>query len=195
MKKLFTSLLLSTILVSAYASQHIITVSDFSYSPAQVNAVVGDTIIWQHNSGSHPTVSSNGAFAGFTISQSNPVHAMVFTATGNFPYHCVPHQAMGMVGNITVSAVSATPAFVKNVEVSVYPNPASDVITVAHNLERIDGIKITNMIGQQVRFVRPSSGQLHQLQVNIADLPKGMYMVNLQSNGNTVFTKRIVKDR
>ena len=102
---------------------------------------------------------------------------------------------MGMVGSITVNQVMSTPSYNKNAEVAVYPNPATDVVNVTYNMADVDGIKITNMIGQQVRFVRQEFGNTGAVRVSLAELPKGMYLVNVQVKGTTVYTRRLIKSR
>ena len=184
--------------LSAYATRHTVQVGNNFYSPAQLTINQGDTVRFQWVGGNHPTASDNNAFPMFSMNSASQTQDLVLLA-GNYPYHCVAHGAaggIGMAGRIVVSVVNAAPAFVKaNAEVSVYPNPASEQITISHNIQHVDAIKLTNMIGQQVKFVKPAFGGSDQVQINIADLPKGIYFVNLQQNGTTVFTRRMVKDR
>ncbi len=197
MKKLFTAFCLSLLALSASATVHNVTVQDNSYSPAQLTINLGDTVRfqWVAGSSSHPTQSDNGGFQPFNMDDNNPTHLLILQAVGTYPYHCIPHQGMGMVGTITVNSPTAAPEAIKKAEVAVFPNPANQQITVTHNFQQIDGVRVTNMIGQQVRFVKPQFGSNNRVVINIADLPKGMYLVNLQFKGNTVFTQRLVKDR
>ena len=195
MKKLFTALCLSVLALSASATVHTVNVSNNVYSPKQLTITLGDTVRFQWVAGNHPTKAVDDLFPGFEMSQLNPTHDLILDSLGTYAYYCEPHQAQGMTGTIVVTAVSSAAAAVKKSEVSVYPNPASSRVTVSHNFQNIDGVRITNMIGQQVRFVRPMAGTAGKVEIDIADLPKGIYLVNLQSRGATVFTQRLVKDR
>lgn len=69
--------------------------------------------------------------------------------------------------------------------VSVYPNPAKDNITV--EAENISNVVIYNSIGQTV-FAKDCNTE--KLIVNTNDLESGIYMVKIVANGNTI-TKKV----
>ena len=72
-----------------------------NYSPAQVTINVGDTVKWQGNFSVHPLVSDDGLWA--TVSGGS-VFSFTFTSPGTFRFHCQVHEALGMSGQVTVSA-------------------------------------------------------------------------------------------
>jgi hypothetical protein len=71
-----------------------------------------------------------------------------------------------------------------NLEVSLYPNPANDVLNIETALE-IQSVEIYNIQGQKVRTA-------NQKQINISDLAAGIYMVRIQDTENNTATKKIV---
>ena len=112
--KLFYSSLFSLLLcVSAFATTWNVTVTNFSFSPSQVNAVVGDVIRFNWQLGSHTTTCGSGLPgtslpAGANewdaaISLGNPTFSYTLTVAGNYLYGCSPHFAFGMQGTIIVS--------------------------------------------------------------------------------------------
>jgi len=98
-----------------------------------------------------------------------------------------------MAGTITVSALAAPKNVQDALSLNVSPNPATEQIVVDHNYPQVDLIRITNAIGAEKRSVRSVSGM--PLTLNIADLPAGVYFVSLQSKGQRIVTKRLVKER
>jgi len=72
-----------------------------------------------------------------------------------------------------------------NLQVSLYPNPATDVLNIEMANE-INSIEIYNIQGQKVRTA-------NQKQINISDLAAGLYMVRIQDNDNGIATKKFVK--
>ena len=71
--------------------------------------------------------------------------------------------------------------------VSIYPNPTSDVV----NLSSVDGIKaisITNLSGKTVW-----SGGASEFPLNISSYAKGIYLVNVVTEGGVKTEKVIVK--
>jgi plastocyanin len=105
------------ILLFHYGSQATtwtVTVADFSFNPATVNAVVGDVIKFDWVSGFHTTTCGSGL-------AEHPCHLVLrhgmreyhfpalrfsytVTVVGNYLYGCVPHFASGMQGTIIASS-------------------------------------------------------------------------------------------
>jgi plastocyanin len=81
---------------------------DFSFTPQTVTIQTGDTVVWTNGGGTH-TVTGDGADP-FCGSGAIPMSCSeTFTNTGTFPYHCVFHQSLGMVGTVIVLAGTNAP--------------------------------------------------------------------------------------
>jgi alpha-tubulin suppressor-like RCC1 family protein len=75
---------------------------------------------------------------------------------------------------------------------TLYPNPASNYITVISDNENITGIEIYNVMGQMV-YNALSSFKNKEATVNVSSLPDGVYMMRLLSNGNSLNKEFIVQ--
>lgn len=82
----------------------VVTASGTSFTPAAVTIGAGHTVRWVNGSGSHTVTPDNAAQTGAWQSASLGAGAFehTFTVADVFPYHCIPHQAMGMTGTVTV---------------------------------------------------------------------------------------------
>jgi len=69
-------------------------------------------------------------------------------------------------------------------QVSVYPNPTSDIIYIK-GLEKVEKIRVLDFTGRILKEVKGD-------QINIANLPKGQYIVNFYTN-NEVISRKILK--
>ena len=114
--------------------------------------------------------------------------------------HNYLYSASCIAGNkmfINASSNSATYAIYKsitsntsiinmldNFHFSIYPNPASDYITIKSQ-EKIDIIKIFNMNGELLKLSTDCN-------VFIGDLPHSVYFINIIYNNNTTQTKKII---
>ena len=77
--------------------------------------------------------------------------------------------------------------------ISLYPNPASDSITLDYRgNEPLIQLTIVNVNGQ-IMLRKDLSDFNGQQQINIEDLSAGMYFVNLESTQNTITKKLIIK--
>lgn len=100
-------------------------------------------------------------------------------------------QYVMFLDNVQVTAATMGVNDVTTSNLSVYPNPANNIINVsgANNI-LLEGVQIVDMNGRTVKTV--SLGGVTEAQINIADLSAGMYVMNLSSDQGMV-TKKIVK--
>jgi hypothetical protein len=73
--------------------------------------------------------------------------------------------------------------------VNIYPNPVQDRLVIT-NTNGIENVTIYNALGQPIKQLVVNN---EQLSIEVKDLPKGIYTVQLrQANGATI-TKQFVK--
>jgi hypothetical protein len=70
-------------------------------------------------------------------------------------------------------------------EVTIYPNPAASELTISAT-EKMTTISITNLLGQAV-YTHEYNTQ--QLQVDVAELPKGIYLIRINGTDVRKFLK------
>lgn len=99
-------------------STHVVNQFGFSFSPVDLDIVVGDTVEWHWNDGDHTVTEGTGpvpngseAFHSL-LGPGNPVVSVTFDSAflaanprpGNvYDYYCVPHLFANMAGTVTVS--------------------------------------------------------------------------------------------
>lgn len=115
MKLLYTSLMVLLFHCTTNATIYNVAVANNTFSPATVNAVVGDVIQFNWVAGIHTTTCGSGLPgtslpAGATewdspIDATSTSFSYTLTTVGTYLYGCTPHFAFGMKGNITVSGV------------------------------------------------------------------------------------------
>ncbi len=119
MKKIKIIILITILNISfspfsnAFATKHIISVQNYSFSPASItNVTVGDTMRWVWVSGSHTTTSttipSGAGTWNSNINSTTTSFEYKVTVAGSYNYKCTPHAAMGMVGTFDATAQTAT---------------------------------------------------------------------------------------
>ncbi|HUH36125.1 MAG TPA: T9SS type A sorting domain-containing protein [Moheibacter sp.] len=73
--------------------------------------------------------------------------------------------------------------------ISIYPNPAADFVQVSSKASKIDSYDLTDTSG---RKVLSSKVNAFETKIDIKHLPKGVYILTLKSNGQSIH-KKIVK--
>ena len=168
----------------------VVTTGSFSFSPATVNAMLGDTVVFSvsasHNAVevSSSTWAANGTTplgGGFNI--TSPGGVVILTATGIRYYVCTFHVAsMGMKGQINVSATGIFENDNKY-DIRVFPNPTADFITLdfTTNVNEAVNVDVFNLVGVKVMDLDNGNnfeGSFTR-RFEVASLPKGIYFINI----------------
>lgn len=95
--------------LKAGAAIHTVTVTNFQFSPSNLNVVVGDIIRWQWAEGVHNSVSlvvPPGAAPWNSPELSSPGNTFSYTVTvaGSYQYECAYHAGF-MTGSFTASSI------------------------------------------------------------------------------------------
>jgi len=84
-----------------------------------------------------------------------------------------------------IYVLEITPTEVRATSTNIYPNPSSGIITISAQ-DKITGITISDLMGQTL-FSCKYNSQL--VQINIADLPAGVYFVKVDGHEVRKFVK------
>ncbi|MEO1259348.1 MAG: T9SS type A sorting domain-containing protein [Bacteroidota bacterium] len=75
--------------------------------------------------------------------------------------------------------------------VSVYPNPATNFISINKD-ENIKSITVFNLVGRKMKTFKDIQKDEHY---DVSNLPKGMYLVRVTGNDNKVITTQRISKR
>src|SRR5215208_6813003 len=99
---------------SAWAQGQEVTVrmEDNFFEPANITVEPGTTVTWvQSGNNSHTTTSYDGLWdSGLLPGGSGQTFSFTFNTPGTYRYFCRPHEAVGMVGTVTVTGGGDTTA-------------------------------------------------------------------------------------
>jgi hypothetical protein len=75
----------------------------------------------------------------------------------------------------------------------VYPNPASNMVTLDYNLAGANSasVKIVNLLGSVVKSVNLSTGS-NKATIDVSDLTQGVYFYSVVVDGNIYRTKKLI---
>lgn len=107
----FTLVVMLVMASAALAQGENVTVSmgDNFFDQADITVEQGSTVTWvQDGENPHTTTSYDGLWdSGMMAGGSGATSSYTFDEVGTFEYYCIPHEDLGMVGTVTVTA-SAT---------------------------------------------------------------------------------------
>ncbi len=87
-----------------------VRMEDNFFAPANITVEPGTTVTWvQSGDNPHTTTSYDGLWdSGLLPGGSGQTFSFTFEEPGTYDYFCIPHEALGMVGTVTVSGGSAS---------------------------------------------------------------------------------------
>lgn len=108
---LLTCSLMAMLIALPFAgAQETATVSmeDNFFDQANITVEQGTTVTWvQNGENAHTTTSYDGLWdSGIIAGGSDATFSHTFDEPGTFDYFCQPHESLGMVGTVTVTASS-----------------------------------------------------------------------------------------
>jgi len=184
----------------ANATVHIITAyggANERFSPETTNAVCGDTIKWVNGSGSHTVNSTtipSGAlpWSSGTLTTSGFMYVVTKSGTYNYTCHPSPANPAGhMPAKLLVTCATTVPSIdLENISFA-YPIPFSNSITI--EATDADMINLYNILGNKIKSVSFVHGQT-KIEVDAAELPKGIYFYSVIREGEIVETRKLMKN-
>ena len=92
----------------------------------------------------------------------------------------------------SINATGIKPIYLYAPDITIFPNPASTLLMISAH-ENITAIAITNLLGQTVLSQQCNATQV---EVNVADLPSGVYFVkvNPSAGSGRVLVRKFVKE-
>jgi plastocyanin len=191
MKRLsFIAILLVYTLTSFGAKKEITNVA-FTFSPETLTIEPGDNVSFvlesMHNAVevSKATWDANGATplpGGFSVAFGGGEVLPAQLPNGTHWYVCTPHASGGMKGIIIVGTPTGIEENRGLIDISVFPNPAKDLITVKGG-KILPGTQysVTDQFGRHVL-----SGRLdgETTSINISQFNKGIYYIQAEGQKN-----------
>lgn len=203
MKKLYTLVCFITLLGFNSANATIRIINSQStptegFVPNVLNNVVcGDTIRWVNTNGVHTTASTTipvgaASWSSGNIPLSPGFFSYIPTVIGTYNYTCHPLTGPHMNASfIVTSCPSSVPSIVLSHISFVYPNPFNDKVTI--QAESFDMISVYNVLGENVKSISVLYGAT-TVEVNTAELSKGIYLFAIMNKGVVIGTRKLVKN-
>ena len=174
--------------------------TDIDYYKIELNSGRNYTILPRlhdsYNTGNstYYTVDAMFAYSTDGVNWSeycDDVMAESFTVSGGTLYFCVVPYFEGRTGSYLLDIKITQGTGVEETDetlFSVYPNPTKDVVNVS--CTGIEEIRLFNAVGQRITCFGTEGRD--NVQLNMSDLPDGVYILQAFSQGHTL-TQRIVK--
>ena len=79
------------------------------------------------------------------------------------------------------------------VSLQAYPNPATEKVTITYNIENQSSpaFVLKNMMGVTV-LEEPLYQKSDKMDINVSELPRGLYFYSVTDNGKAVLTKKLI---
>lgn len=169
-------------------------------APPKINSM---TVTWNSLKG---TFSVNATDDG-SVSSYNWDFGDGTTGTGANPAHTYSKAGKYLVrvratDNVAVTnskwmlveagvVITSVSSNADNAKLKVFPNPANNILFVS-GVSSATGIRLMNLLGETVLDYGPSNNT-YQLQLNISQFPKGIYLVEIMEKDQRIVEKVLIQ--
>ena len=182
---------------------HVVEVSNFVFTPANLNITVNDTVRWVNIIGNHNVIADDNSFTKGPPSTDNWVYDNVFTSASVNPYFCVLHGGpggSGMAGVVTVLnpvGVSDQNLVVNKFELEQnYPNPFNPSTVIRYTIAEKSNVTLTvyNSIGIKISTLlsEEKSEGTFTIEFDGSNLASGIYYIRLNARNFTDVKKMVL---
>jgi uncharacterized repeat protein (TIGR02543 family) len=183
-----------------FTGEPITTVAEDTYGDLEFWAsykVGGYTITYNADGGTHSNESEY-------YPESTPITLLDATKEGynflgwfdnaEFTGDAVTKIAQGTTGDLEFWAKWELANGVEDIveRVSVFPNPANQMLTISHNSINVKSIRVFNTSGQFV-FEIPQTGSV-ATSIDVADFTVGLYYLMISTTNGEVMTRKFIKN-
>ncbi|MBP0613063.1 T9SS type A sorting domain-containing protein [Chryseobacterium sp. cx-311] len=142
------------------------------------------TVLQSWNAANSPTNSVNTYTLDLTGYTSPTTMFAFFASDGTVDD---PNDVDFFVDNFSITTILATINVVAEKEVTVYPNPFTDMVNIS-NVKDLKSLSVVDMSGRLVKTIA-SPGR----QINLSELKAGLYILKLDYKDGTVKTVKAIK--
>jgi plastocyanin len=204
MKKTLLFILLASYGFAGFSTTFTITNSGTTFTPATTTITVGDVVNFSLGSNHNAVEVSQATWdakgntplaGGFSLPfGGGTVPAEKLTAGVHY-YVCTPHAAFGMRGTITVLETTGLAENKTKEDVSIYPNPSNGnfhlQVNASPSAKKLE-LGIYTLQGKTV-YSKTDVQQQTTSDIEISDLPKGVYILRLYGGKDSYYRKIVVK--
>ncbi len=202
--RILLTLILLSASVSGFCTTWTVTSSGFTFSPSTLTITLGDSVNFilggTHNATevSQATWNANGATAlpgGFATPFAGGIVTPAFLTAGTHYYVCTMHASGGMKGTITVNNPAGVSAVEFQSNVFLFPNPSNGKfhLTIGNaSIVKEYNLEILDLQGQAV-YNASSLASGTPVEIDLADLAKGIYLVRISGESEIYSSKIIIQ--
>ena len=134
------------------------------------------------------TVGSSGIFTGHYHAHGNSGNSII-----RYTYFNVNNLNDTLSFNITFQDATSIASIDENAVINAFPNPTSDILYISYDLKLITNgyLNVYDALGKKV-IVQEINTSYGQIELNVSDLPQGIYLYNFQSGNMKSETYKIL---
>jgi plastocyanin len=180
------------------ATIHVVNQVSLTFSPADLNVFVGDTVRFQWNNGSHNTVSTSvpagAASWNSPLNSGNTSFEYEVTVAGDYAYECTFHN--GQVGTFTAIEVVNAVQIVRHSAIDMNVRTTSNGNLLVHILHAAGDRAVVTMLditGREVATLHQGtiSNDDFTIRQDVTSFQRGIYFVRFQEGAN-VSTRKVL---
>jgi plastocyanin len=204
MKKPILFILLAVFGYAGFGATVTVSNSGTTFSPATITINLGDEVAFDIGTGHNVVEVSQATWdakgntplsGGFSLPFGGGTLTADKLTSGIHFYVCTPHAGFGMRGTITVLDPTGIAETKLRDGIAIYPNPSNGnfQLKLDNSLSTKEyDLGIYTLKGQKV-YAKSGIQQQNSTNIEISDLPKGVYIVRLYGRNENIYRKIVVQ--
>ncbi len=163
--------------------------------PSQIQVVTSSANSTNSQSNGNASIDNiTGGTWPYTYNWSNggTTQTIFNLMAGTYAVTITDNNGCTLATNVVVQDVTGINSLSADNSISVYPNPAKEILTIESKQSFMTEIKLTDVLGQVVS--QQISLRVNHVELNVSTLPAGVYILEVKQ-GDVKFQKQIVIGR
>lgn len=204
MKKYLLFILLAAFGYAGFSATFTINNSGVTFTPDAITISVGDNVNFSIGNSHNAVEVSRATYnanentplsGGFSVPFGGGAVPVDNLTAGIHYYVCTPHAGLGMKGTITVLETTGVAKNTTKSGISIYPNPSNGSFQLkldnSLSSKKYD-LGIYTLKGEKV-YAQSDIQQKSITEIEILDLPKGVYIVRLYGRKENYYKKIVIQ--
>jgi plastocyanin len=180
------------------ATVHIVNQQGFTFSPADLTVIVGDTVRFRWNNGSHNTIATmvpaGAATWNSPLNSGSQSYDYEVTVAGNYEYHCSFHSGQDGVFTAVSNPTNLNSVKPAISEMNVRMAASGSLVI---NMQNASGNRVTvtmlDITGREVATLYQGTVASEDFTIrhDVASFQRGIYFVRFQE-GARVTTRKVL---
>ena len=183
--------------VNDYPSGDDLAFNSYNNLFSSISSLTSGTISWQLNDTNKTAITNTNIPTFINLGSWQQPSGLTINASNGIGDTSIFIRAIITLVDTCASTMGVSEINNDNFQLSIYPNPATDQISIEFNLieSKNTSVEIKNVLGQAIKTIsnKTFTKGRNKIEIDVSAFSSGLYFIQLK-NGNKVSNKKMIKE-